>query len=102
SPGLFYLDYEKMTIFRDTDLGTDYTAAALLRRCGLDTAIPEMIRQQQLKLKPGERTLLDNPNLDHAPTRDLFLRLSVQHDKFVENLAKKQPHTQPPRYRHNG
>ena len=83
-PGMFFLDFNTMTVFRDTELGKDYTAEAILERCGLDKSIPELARQQQLQLKPGEQTLLDNPDLNHIATRDLILRLSRQHDEAVK------------------
>jgi len=101
-PGMFYLDFNKMTLFRDTELGEDYTAEAILRRCGLDKSIPELARRENLGLKPGEQNLLDNPNVRHAPTRDLLLRLSIRHDEYVEKqreleLAQRQQH----RHRHS-
>jgi hypothetical protein len=83
-PGMFFVDFDHMTVFRDTDLGKEYTAAAILHRCGLDKTLPELAKQQQLELKPGERPLLDGPDRNEAQTRDLLLRLSVQHDRLVE------------------
>jgi hypothetical protein len=99
-PGMFFLDFNTMTIFRDTELGKDYTAESILRRCGLDKSIPELARQQQLGLKPGEQALLDNPDLNHAPTRDLLLRLSRQHDAAVEKQQELEL-TQRHRLRHS-
>ena len=93
SPGLFYLDRNTMTVFRDTELGPDYTAAAILRSMGLDRSIPEMARQQQLELKPGEKTLLDNPDPNHGPTRDLLFRLSAQHHEWMEQQAEQERQT---------
>lgn len=103
SPGLFYIDFKAMTIFRDTELGKDYTASAILQRCNLHKSIPDWVRQQHTDLKPGERTLLNEANLDHAPTRDLFLRLSSQHDKFVEAQQEQQrlAHRQTHGHRHS-
>ncbi len=101
SPGLFYMNFDTMKIFRDTELGEGYTAAAILKRCGLDKSIPEMVRQQQPELKPGERSLLENADLHHAPTRDLFLRLSVEHDRFVEKQQEQERQTQTHRNRHS-
>ena len=102
-PGLFYFDYNAKTIFRDMELGQDYTAASIIRRIGLDKSIPQLVRDQQLELKPGERTLLDNPDLNHFPTQDLIFRLSKQHDKWVgqraEQLAQQESQTQ--RIRHS-
>ena len=103
SPGMFFVDFNTMTIFRDTELGKDYTAGAILRYCGLDKAIPEMARQQKLDLKPGEKALLENPDPDHAPTRDLLLRLSRQHDLTVQQQQEKQEQQlgQTPRHGHS-
>jgi hypothetical protein len=93
-PGMFYVDFEKMIVFRDTELGENYTAEAILKRSGLDKAIPEMVRQQQLELKPGERTLLNEPDLGDNRTRDLLLRLSAEHDRAVEQQKAAERLTQ--------
>lgn len=89
-PGMFYLDFNKMIVFRDTELGQDYTAETILQRCGLDKSIPELARQQALDLKPGDQALLERPDLNHAPTRDLLLRLSKQHDAVVEKQREQE------------
>jgi hypothetical protein len=89
-PNLFYMDWDSKTILRDTELGQNYTASAILQRLGLDKSIPEMVRQQQLELKPAEQTLLDNPDLSRMETRDLLFRLSVQHDEWIKADQEQQ------------
>jgi hypothetical protein len=99
SPGMFFADFNKMIVFRDTELGNNYTAESILHRCGLDVTLPELSRQLQLALKPGEKKLLDDPNLQNAATRDLLLRLSVRHDEECKRLRQQQQLAQRPRHR---
>lgn len=99
-PGMFYVDFKgKPAIFRDTELGKDYTAESIIKRCGLDKSIPELARQQRLELKIGEQALLGDLDLNNAHTRDLLLRLSVQQDRIVEKQQEQQVQTH--RLRHH-
>ena len=100
-PGMFFLDFNTMTIFRDTELGKDYTAASIIRAIGLDTVIPELARQEKWELKPGEQTLLNSPDPEDPRTRDLLLRLSKLHDAAVEKQQQlEQAQHQRHRLRH--
>jgi len=94
-PGMFFVDFRnKMTVFRDIELGKQYTAESIIERCGLGKAIRELVSQKQLELKLGEQALLNNPDPTNPLTRDLFLRLSVQHDNIVGKQQEQQRQTQ--------
>ena len=76
--GFYYIDYHHYTVYRDTDLGPNYTAAAVLHRSGLDATLQTLA--PQLTLSPKDRSLLQRPDPDPAEKLQALLRISPQQD----------------------
>lgn len=95
--GIFYVDLDSMTVLRDTHLGQQYTAEAILQRTGVKDQILGLEAQNQLRLRPGEQAVLQPGYPDAAETRRLFFKLSMQHDEITtrkETLRQQQEQTQ--------
>jgi hypothetical protein len=97
--GFYYVDFSNYTVYRDTNLGPTYTAAAILQRTGLDKTIETLAHNQQLTLTPKDRSLLRKPDLNPADKLHMLLRLSPQHDHLqavkeaeTRNLRQTQRH----------
>ena len=80
----FYVDFRNNAVHRDTDLGPQYAAAAILQRTGLDRELELFAYQHLLPLKPKDRSLLEQPNADPDKKFHLFLQLSDQHAQSAE------------------
>ena len=91
--GIFYVDFDSMTVVRDTTLGQRYTADAILERTGVRDQLLGMAAENQLRLKPGEQAILSPHYPDAAETRRLLFKLSAQHDELTsrkESLRQQQ------------
>ena len=83
--GFFYVDFSNNAVHRDTDLGPQYTAEAILQRTGLDRELEIFARQHLLTLKPKDRSLLSQPNADPDKKFHLLLQLSDRHAHWAEH-----------------
>jgi len=90
-PGQGFYYISKNTVYRDADLGPNYTAKAILERTGLDKTIESLALSKELTLTPKDRRLLQKPDPDPADRLHLLLRLSPQHDHLQ---AMKETETQ--------
>jgi hypothetical protein len=103
--GFFYVDFEHKTIYRDTDLGEDYTALAIFQRLGLDKNLEELVQRQVLHLShASEAAILNDP--DPRQRLRLWMKLTPQHDhwkkaqeKEEQTLRHRQSHRQTQRLR---
>jgi hypothetical protein len=88
--GFYYIDATSNTVYKDIDLGADYTAAAVLRRTGLEQTLFLLGISEQLTVKPKERqSLLQQEKMEPDARLRLYLRLSRQNDRRV-NLQFEQ------------
>lgn len=78
--GFFYINFSNYTVYRDTDLGPNYTAAAILQRTRLEENIQTLAMNRQLTLTPKEQSLIRQPDPDPTQKLHLLLRLSAQND----------------------
>jgi hypothetical protein len=88
--GFFYVDFSNNAVHRDTDLGPQYTASAILQRTGLDRELEIFALQHVQILKPKDRSLLDPPNADPDKKLHLFLQLSDRHAQWAEHQQQQQ------------
>jgi Relaxase/Mobilisation nuclease domain len=89
--GFYYVDFESRTVFRDTELGPEYTAESILRGTGLDKQVESLALNRQLDLQPKQRAILEHANPDPRQKVRLLLELSEQHDQIVAHrLAQEQ------------
>lgn len=83
--GIFYVDFNSMTVTRDTDLGPRYTGAAILERTGVERELRQMIDEGKLKLsRSPEREALKPGYPDAAETRRILFKLSPQHNMMLK------------------
>lgn len=88
--GFYYIDATSNTVYKDIDLGVDYTAAAVLRRSGLEQTLFLLGISEQLMVTPKERqSLLQQEKMEPDTRLRLYLRLSRQNDRRV-NLQFEQ------------
>jgi Relaxase/Mobilisation nuclease domain len=87
--GFFYINFSNYTVYRDTDLGPNYTAAAILQRTGLEENIQTLAMNRQLTLTPKEQSLIRQPDLDPAQKLHLLLQLSPQND-HLQTIRKSE------------
>jgi Relaxase/Mobilisation nuclease domain len=87
--GFFYINFSNYTVYRDTDLGPNYSAAAILQRTGLEENIQTPAMNQQLTLTPKEQSLIRQPDLDPAQKLHLLLQLSPQND-YLQTMRKSE------------
>lgn len=100
--GFFYIDFTDNSVHRDTDLGANYTAAAILQRSGLDRELETYALRNISTLKPKDRSLLQHPDSNPAEKQQLLLRLSPQHDQWAleqQQQAQQLEQKQHPRHR---
>lgn len=96
--GFFYIDITRHTVFRDTELGEYFTAAAVIERLDLKKTIQSLVADLSLQLKSAaDRLRLRPGHPDPAETRKALLRLTPQHDALQE---AKEAQTQKERQRH--
>lgn len=89
--GFFYVDMQHNTIIRDTDLGESCTAAAVLRRTGIENDLRRMHDENYFKLSTAQKTILHPDYPDTAEARRLLLQLSPWQSVVVEKqLELKQ------------
>jgi Relaxase/Mobilisation nuclease domain len=89
--GFFYIDFSNYTVYRDTDLGPNYTAAAIFQRTGLEETLQTLAMEKKLTLDKRQQFLLSQANPDPAQKIQLLLGLSKQHDRL---LVMQQTETQ--------
>ena len=82
--GFFYVDHQNCIVIRDTQLGESCTAAAILRRLGIEKTIRQMLNKNYCELSNAQRSILRPEYPDKAETRRLLLQLSPMHDKVIE------------------
>ncbi|HLI93989.1 MAG TPA: hypothetical protein VKU83_10280, partial [Puia sp.] len=90
--GFFYVDFSSLTVVRDTDLGKNYTAAAILQRTGVGHELRRLLERGKLQIRrPADKIALHSGHPDTAETRQALLRQSPQHDDIVDrHLAREQ------------
>jgi hypothetical protein len=87
--GFYYIDFERSTIYRDTDLGERYTAQSIFQRLKLDKTLEELVHKQQLHLtNRKESSILQDT--DTGKKLHLWIKLSQQHDQLIRSLEKEQ------------
>jgi hypothetical protein len=87
--GFFYINFSDYTVYRDTDLGPNYSAAVILQRTGLGENIQTLAMNRQLTLTPKEQSLLRQPDPDPAQKLHLLLQLSSQND-HLQSMRKSE------------
>ena len=88
--GIFYVDFTHMAVVRDTDLGKNYTAAALLERTGLEKELRQLVAQKQLQLtRPADRAALQPGYPDPAETRRVLLNYPFSKRRSITKEANK-------------
>lgn len=100
-PDFFFIDFQNKTIHQGSELGEKYTAAAILKRSGLERALCESLQQKQLTL-PHKKdiSLLQDPAADPAKRLGLLISLARQHNHWVDarknqrQLQQQQSHEQ--------
>jgi hypothetical protein len=94
---IFYVNFNSMTVTRDTDLGPRYTGAAILERTGIERELRMLIDEGKLKLsRSPEREALKPDYPDAAETRRVLFKLSPQHSMILEKkleLKQRQEQT---------
>jgi hypothetical protein len=88
--GFYYVDFKRRAVFRDADLGPEYTAQSILRNTGLNTQLQRMALSGKLDLQPNHRPLLEQSNPDPQQKLRLLLELSRQHDRIVAARLDRQ------------
>jgi hypothetical protein len=81
--GFYYVDFKRRAVFRDVDLGPEYTAQSILRKTGLDTQLQRLALSRKLDLQAKHRPLFEQSNPDPQQKLRLLLELSRQHDRIV-------------------
>src|SRR6202000_3435514 len=83
--GFFYIDFNRHTVVRDTELGTFFTAATVIERLNLEKTIQSLVADLSLQLKStADRIRLRPDHPDPTETRKALLRLTPQHDTWQE------------------
>ena len=83
--GFFYIDLYSKIVVRDTQLGEQYTASAILQRTGIEQDIRQLANKNRFRLTVGEQRILSQPgHQDPAETLNLLLKLSGRHDEIVD------------------
>jgi len=96
--GFFYIDQTDSVILRDTQLGKENTAAAILQQYKLDQTIRQLVAQGELKVTKTIQQALNSP--DTARQRNALLRLTPQHDQWeAQQEEQRQAHRQAHRMR---
>jgi len=95
--GFYYIDYTYNTVYRDTDLGPNYTAAAILHRSGLDATLQSLALGRQLTLIPKDLSLLQKPDPDPAQKLGVLLKISPQQDHLEAIREAEQQELHPAR-----
>ena len=88
--GFFYVDWSYMNIVRDTEVGKEYTAAAILEKTGIEKEIRRMHQDGYFKLSNIQDKIFQPDFPDTAETRRLMLKLSPRHDDVVEKQLELQ------------
>lgn len=88
--GFYYVDFGCRAVFRDTDLGANYTAESILRKTGIDKQLESLALNRQLELQPKQRTMLERADADPQQKVRLLLDLSQQHDQIVANRLAQE------------
>lgn len=87
--GIYYVDFNSNNVIRDTELGPEYTGAAILQRTGVEQELRRLYLEDKLELpKNGRRQTLQPGYPNTAETRALLFRLSRQHDDIVNRQAE--------------
>jgi len=85
----FYVDWISRTVCRDADLGQAYTAAAILKRSGLEQEILALVASRQLQpAKAGDLDILHGS--DPVGRLNVLLSLSSQHHQLVDARQKRE------------
>jgi len=97
--GFYYIDFEKSTIYRDTDLGERYTALSIFQRTNLDKTLEELVHKQQLHLTNRQESGILQ-DTDPGKKLHLLIKLAHQHDQLTRTLAKEQVQKHHKRHHH--
>ena len=92
--GFFYVDLRSKAIYRDTELGTACTAAAVMKRLDLDKNLLALVAQEQLTISKKERSILQDPDPNPAEKLRILLSLTRQHDQWQLKHRKERELTQ--------
>lgn len=88
--GFFYLYWGTKTVMRDTEVGASCTAAAILKRTGIENELHKMHQDHYFKLSRARQNILRPDYPDSAEARRLLLKLSPAHNAVVEKQLKLQ------------
>lgn len=87
----FYIDWENKTVYRDVELGQHYTAAAVLKRTGLEQDLLTLVAEQKLHLsRDHDRDMLQSPDPDPVHRLNILLSLTGQHNQLVAQQLKEE------------
>jgi len=67
--GFFYIDHHAKIAIRDTDLGEQYSASAILRRTGIEQDIRQLANKNRFRLTIGEQRVLSQPDGKNSSKR---------------------------------
>ena len=96
--GFFYIDHNDSVVLRDTQLGKENTAAAILTRYKLDQTLLQLVAQDQIQVTKTIQQSLNSP--DTARQRNALLRLTPQHDRWeAQQEEQREAHRQAHRIR---
>jgi hypothetical protein len=106
APCFFFIDMEQRIVYKDSDLGAQYTPAAILRRSGLDQRLLNLVNEGNLQLsRSQDLRLLQDVYGDADRKVALLLGLTAQHkqwnDRIVRAKEELEDQTQRHRYRHS-
>lgn len=88
--GFYYIDSASNTVYKDSDLGVDYMADAVLRRSGLEETLFLLGMGGLLTMKPKDRQLLiRHKELEPDVKLRLFLQLLHQNDRRITAQAEQ-------------
>ncbi|HEV2482940.1 MAG TPA: hypothetical protein VGS79_24915, partial [Puia sp.] len=95
--GFFYVCWGNNAVVRDTDLGEKLTAAAILKRTGIEKELYRLHQSRIFILSKAQEGILRPDYPDTAEARRLLLRLSPAHNAVVKKqleLRQEQELTQ--------
>jgi hypothetical protein len=88
--GFYYVDLQSKAIYRDTDLGTPFTAAAVIKKIALEATMKLLLEQQKLTISKKDRSILQDPSPDPAQKLNVLLSLARQEHWRQVKMPKEE------------
>jgi hypothetical protein len=93
--GFFYVDHSNKVVIRDTQLGQQFTAAAILRDSGIEKDIRQLVAKGRFQLTKSEQIVFSRPGeVSPAETRRVLFNLSDRHAELVDQRLSWQQELQ--------